>query len=120
MFTQIEDLPAGAIGFRANGRITRQDRTAVLEPRIETALEASGQVRLLYLVDADFAGYDPNTLFDDAVFGTRHFRDFEKIAFLAEDGPYRRAVGAMDGLIPASLKVFPVGAVEAAKAWLAE
>ena len=53
------------------------------------------------------------------MFGTRHFRDFERIAFLAEDGPYRRAAGAMDGLMPASLKVFPVHEIEAAKAWLA-
>ena len=56
---------------------------------------------------------------DDAIFGTRHFRDFERIAFLAEDGPYRRAAGAMDGLMPTTLKVFPVEHIEAAKTWLA-
>lgn len=120
MFTQIDNLPAGAIGFRAAGRITSQDRDTVLEPTIRTALGDNRQIRLLYVVEPDFAGYDSNAPFDNVVFGTQHFRDFEKIAFLAEDGPYSRAVGAMDGLIPASLKVFPTGDVEAAKAWLAE
>ena len=120
MFTQIENLPAGAIGFEAIGRITEEDRIEVLEPTIEAVLEHGRPVRLLYLAGRRFSGYDPNALFDDAVFGTRHFNDFEKIAFLAEDGPYRRAVGALEGLMPAELRLFPTAAVEQAKAWLAE
>jgi hypothetical protein len=119
MFAKIDNLPAGAIGFEAIGRITEEDRTEVLEPIIEEVLEHGGPVRLLYLAGPRFAGYDPNALFDDAVFGTRHFTDFEKIAFLAEDGPYRRAVGALEGLMPADLRLFPAGAVAEAKAWLA-
>lgn len=120
MFQTIDNLPAGTIGFLAKGRITRHDRETMLEPTIETALERDGRIRLLYVVDSDFAGYEPNALLDDAVFGTRHFLDFSKIAFLSEDGPYRRAVGAIDGLMPTDLKVMPVSEMESAKAWLAE
>ncbi|WP_421725068.1 STAS/SEC14 domain-containing protein [Bauldia sp.] len=118
MFTPIAGLPAEIIGFTANGRVTREDRQAVLEPTIDMALKQHEQVRLLYVVGSDFAGYEPSALLDDAVFGTRHFRDFERIAFLAEDGPYRRAAGAMKGLIPADLKVMPIQSMESAKAWL--
>lgn len=120
MFTRIDNLPAGAIGFEAVGRITGADRHAVLEPTIESALEHGHQVRLLYLAGPRFTGYEYDTLLDDGVFGTRHFSDFEKIAFLAEDGPYARAVGALEGLMPAELRLFPATAVDAAKAWLAE
>ena len=120
MFARIENLPVGAIGFEAVGRITDSDRHAVLEPTIESMLEHGGRVRLLYLAGSRFAGYDPNTLLDDAVFGSRHFADFDKIAFLAEEGPYSRAVGALEGLMPGELRLFPAGAVEDAKAWLAE
>jgi hypothetical protein len=120
MFARIDDLPAGAIGVEAVGKITAADRERELAPRIETALGAGRPVRLLYLAGPRFDGYDPETLLDEAVFGTRHFRDFEKIAFLAEDGPYRRAVTALEGLMPADLRTFPAGDVDAAKAWLAE
>ena len=119
MFRPIENLPEGAIGYLASGRISREDRATTLEPGIEDAIAHNGHVRLLYVVASDFAGYEPNALLDDAIFGTRHFRDFERIAFLAEDGPYRRAAGAMDGLMPTTLKVFPVEDIEAAKTWLA-
>ena len=120
MFTPIENLPPGAIGFVANGHITVDDRRAVLEPTIDWALEVSGRVKLLYVAGSDFAGYERGGLYDDAVFGTRHFTDFDKIAFVADDGPFNRAVHAMEGLMPAAVRVFRVSEVDAAKAWLAE
>jgi hypothetical protein len=120
MFTPIEGLPDGAIGFVASGLITSTDRYEVLEPTIDSAISACGKVKLLYCTAADFAGYDEGTVLDDAVFGTRHFTDFSKIAFVAEEGPYDRAVHALDGLMPADVRVFRVGELDAAKEWLAE
>jgi hypothetical protein len=120
MFTPIDDLPAGAIGIEAHGRVTRIDRARVLEPRLGAALADGGRVRLLYVAGQDFAGYEEGGLFDDAVFGTRHFTAFQKIAFVAEEGPYDRAVAALEGLMPAALRTFPPHEIDAAKAWLAE
>ncbi len=120
MFTAIEDLPPGAIGFVATGRVTAADRQTILEPTIEWALEVGGRVKLLYVAGSDFTGYEPGGLYDEAVFGTRHFTDFAKIAFVADDGPFNRAVHAIAGLMPASLRVFRVTQFSAAKAWLAK
>ena len=120
MFTPIEGLPDGAIGFVASGLITSSDRHDILEPTIDWALSARGKVKLLYCTAPDFAGYEVGTVFDDAVFGSRHFGDFSKIAFVAEEGPYDRAVVALEGLMPADLRVFRSGEIEAAKEWLAE
>ena len=119
MFTPIDNLPTGAIGFVASGRVTVDDRHTVLEPTIELAIGANGRVRLLYVAGPDFAGYDRGGLYDDAVFGTRHFTHFEKIAFVADEGPYNRAVHAMQGLMPASVRVFPSHEIAAAREWLA-
>ena len=120
MLTAIKNLPAGAIGVRAEGRITASDRKQVLEPRIKAALAAGGRVKLLYVAGPDFAGYEEGGCFDEAVFGTRHFAHFRKIAFVADEGPYDRAVTALQGLMPARLRTFPRSEIDAAKAWLAE
>ncbi len=119
MFKAIDNLPDGAVGFEAHGRVTDAERRAVVEPTIDWVLEQRGKVRLLYVAASDFAGYDRGGLYDDAVFGTRHFADFEKIAFVADEGPYDRAVKAIDGLMPAAVRVFPIAEISAAKAWLA-
>jgi hypothetical protein len=119
MLTPIENLPRGAIGFVANGRITSHDRDGTFEPRMTQALESAERVRLLYIAGGDFAGYEHGVPYDEAVFGSRHFRHFEKIAFVADDGPFHRAVVAMKGLVPASVRVFSPGDLAEAKAWLA-
>jgi hypothetical protein len=113
MLTRIEDLPAGAIGVVASGRVTREERRAMLEPTIADAIGEHGRLRLLYVAGPDFDGYESGGLYDEAVFGT-----FERIAFVAEDGPYRRAVGAMDGLMPAALKLFGPAEIAIARDWL--
>jgi hypothetical protein len=119
MLKPIDNLPSGAVGFEATGRVTEFERETVLEPTIEWAIESNGKVRLLYVAGADFDGYDRGGLYDEAVFGTRHFTDFDRIAFVAEDGPYARSVAALDGLMPASLRVFRAADIGEAKAWLA-
>jgi len=119
MFKPIEDLPNGAVGFEAHGTVTDAERRAILEPTIEWALERADKVRLLYVASDDFDGYESGDLYDDAVFGTRHFADFDRIAFVAEEGPYARSVAAIDGLMPANVRVFGRGEVDQAKAWLA-
>lgn len=119
MFRPIDDLPRGAVGFVAHGQVTETDRRTVLEPTIEWAIEARGKVRLLYVAASDFDGYDRGGLYDEAVFGTRHFADFDRIAFVADDGPYARSVEALDGLMPATLRVFRTVDIGDAKAWLA-
>ncbi len=119
MFKAIENLPSGAVGFEAHGRVTDAERRTILEPIIESALESRGKVRLLYVAASDFVGYDRGGLYDDAVFGTRHFADFDRIAFVADEGPFDRAVKAMDGLMPAAVRVFAPVDISKAKAWLA-
>ena len=119
MLTPIENLPTGAVGFIAHGRITHQDRHGVLEPTLSRALRGSDRIKLLYVAGHDFAGYEHGGIYDESVFGTRHFNDFEKIAFVADEGPFNRAVQAMRGLVPAAVKVFAPREIAAAKAWLA-
>ena len=45
MFTRIDGMPAGAIGFEASGAITPFDRRTMLEPTIDTVLAEGGKIR---------------------------------------------------------------------------
>jgi hypothetical protein len=119
MLNPIIEMPKGAIGFVASGRVTGAERRKVLEPVIASALADGGKVRLLYLAGADFAGYDSDLPWDDGVFGTRHFTDFERIAFVADNGPYDRVVQALEGLMPTQLRTFATSEIASAKEWLA-
>jgi hypothetical protein len=119
MLTPITEMPDGAIGFAASGRVTSDDRRTILEPTIAMTLARGDKVKLLYVAGPEFAGYDAELPWDDAVFGTRHFMDFERIAFVADgESPYRRAVAELEGFLPAALRVFATRDLAKAKAWI--
>ena len=66
----------------------------------------------------EFEGYTAAALIDDAVFGLKHMRDFERIAVVTDIGWIRDGVGLLAHLSPIPLKLFPADATEAALAWL--
>ncbi|HEY3828251.1 MAG TPA: STAS/SEC14 domain-containing protein [Solirubrobacteraceae bacterium] len=57
MVTPIDDMPAGTLGFRASGKLTRDDYREVLEPLLRKAAE-SGEIRMLFILTA-FEGLEP-------------------------------------------------------------
>ena len=120
MLTELTDLPDGAIGLRASGRVSAQEARAVLDPALDHARRIGKKLRLIYVAGPEFDGYEWGQIWDEAVFGSRHFGDFEKLAFVSDQAAYRRAVATLDGLMPTALKVFRTREMNAAKAWLAK
>jgi len=62
MVDRIDDMPAGTIGSRASGRLTRNDYREILEPVLHAA--ESGEIRMLFTLTA-FEGLEPTAWFDD-------------------------------------------------------
>jgi hypothetical protein len=120
MLNRMRDLPDGVIGFSAEGTVTDDDYKSVLMPEVEEALKAGGKIRLLYVLGPEFTKYAPSAMWDDTLFGARHYFDFEKIACVTDHGVYAAMVRSFNFLIPAAVKVFPVAELESAKAWLVE
>lgn len=49
MIERIDDMPTGTIGFKANGKLTRDDYREILEPTLRKAAE-SGEIRMLFML----------------------------------------------------------------------
>jgi hypothetical protein len=119
MLTELDNMPSGAIGFRASGKVSVEEGRKVLSPAIQAERERGKKLRFLYLADDAFDGYESGRIWDDTVFGSRHFGDFEKLAFVSDQDAYRHAVRTLEGLMPTALKVFRTREIEQAKDWLA-
>jgi hypothetical protein len=120
MLKELDNMPSGAIGFRASGKVSSDEGRNVLSPAIEAARSGGKKLRFLYFADDGFDGYESGRIWDDAVFGSRHFSDFEKLAFVSDQAAYRRAVAMLEGLMPTALKVFRTRELDQAKAWLSK
>lgn len=120
MLTVMNDLPSGVVGFSASGTVTDEDYKTVLIPTVENALESGAKIRLLYVLGPDFGNYATGAMWDDTLFGARHYFDFEKIACVTDHEIYSAMVKSFGILMPAAVRAFAIKDLAAAKAWLAE
>ena len=119
MIQMLDGLPDNVVGFRAVGKVSADDYEATINPAIENASESGDGLRVLYLLGADFDGFEVEAGLDDMKMGMRHWSQFEKIALVTDNGSYRTMTKAFGFLMHGEVKVFSVGALDEARSWVA-
>lgn len=117
MLTKLEDLPQGVIGFEAHGKLTAREYEAMLIPEALSALE-NGDVRLLFILGDDFAGFELGAIWDDTVFGLRQHFNFDRIAIVTSSSVLAGLIHSLAFLVPGDMHVFRPENVQRAMSWL--
>lgn len=122
MIERIEDVPAGMLGLRAGGKLTREDYKEVLEPALEEAA-ASGSIRLLFVLTG-FDGLAPGAWIEDLKTGlnayVRNHGAWRKMALVTDVEWVAKAMRAFAWMAPGEVRVFGLAEVDEAKAWVAQ
>jgi SpoIIAA-like len=122
MVERLTDMPPGTLGFRATGRITRDDYADVLVPELETALEGGGRLRTLYVIE-DLDEIEPSALWADSQLGfdlaVRHHDAWERSAIVTDIEWMARATRMFAWMIPGEVRVSALAELEQAKTWVA-
>jgi hypothetical protein len=117
---RIEEMPPGTIGLRASGRLTREDYQQVLEPALREGVEA-GELRLLFAMP-DFDGLEPGAIIEDVETGLRAWvRDhsaWKRFALVTDVEWVVKAMRVFAWLAPGEVRVFDLGELDAARAWV--
>jgi hypothetical protein len=115
-------MPPGTVGFRAEDEIEREDYDEVLVPELHRALESTGELRTLYLIE-DLDEIEPGALWADSKLGfdlgVRHHKEWVRSAIVTDIDWMARAAKLFLWMIPGEARVFPVAELESAKAWVA-
>ena len=121
MIKMLDNLPEGVIGFRASGKITRDEYHEMMKP-IYALLEQGGPVNLLFAVDHDFSGLELAALWEDmkaaGSVGLKHRSAWKKMALLTDKDWIRHGAAGFGWLAPGELRVFDLGQTAEAMAWL--
>ncbi len=121
MVERIDDMPAGTIGFRASGKLTRDDYREVLEPVLREAAE-SGEIRMLFRL-TDFEGLKPGAWFDDVKtglgLGIGHHSAWKRSAIVTDVDWVGRAFQLFAWMTPGEVQVYGLERLEEAKSWVA-
>jgi SpoIIAA-like len=93
MFKFIEGLSAGRDGDRIHGQGHARGLSTHAHPEAESMM-TKGPIKMLYVIGKEFTGFELEALWDDSIFGIRHWHDFTHIA-LVTDHAWMRATASM-------------------------
>jgi hypothetical protein len=119
MFQIIDGMPESVVAVRGVGRVTGDDYRTVLDPAIDRATADGRKARLYLELGEAFEGYDASAMLADASVGVGHWTSFERIALVTDVDWVRHAIHLFGPLIPGEVRVFAVGDLDAARAWVA-
>ena len=117
----IADMPAGAIGFRASGEVTRDEYRDVLAPAMREAAD-SGEIRLLFVVAEGFEEIRAGAMMEDAKAGLdlgifKHSA-WRRTALVTEVEWIAKGTRAFAWMAPGEVKVFPLAEEPQARTWV--
>jgi SpoIIAA-like len=122
MIEWLDDMPAGTIGLRASGKLTREDYTEEMIPRLRAAVQA-GDMRVVCVLGPDFHGLDTGAIVEDVKSGWElavgQRASWKRMAVVTDRKWIRDAVQLLGWMAPGELKLFVYNDLVAAKAWVA-
>lgn len=121
MIERIDDVPAGVIGLRASGKLTKDDYRNVLEPALKEATD-SGQARVLFVL-TDFDGLEPGAWIEDVKTGfqaeIQKRSAWKKLALVSGVDWVTKATRLFAWAMPGELGVYEMDQLDQAKSWVA-
>jgi len=120
MVERIEGMPAGTIGLRAAGKLSRDDYREVLEPALREGVE-SGELRLVFVL-TDFDGLEPAAWIEDVKTGFdawgRHHSAWRRFALITDVEWVAKAMHMFTWLTPGEVMIGGLDELEEAKRWV--
>jgi SpoIIAA-like len=122
MIEPLEGMPGGAIGFRATGRVTRDEYRDILLPPMRAAAEA-GDVRMVFAVGPGFERFELGALAQDTkagiTLGAGHPHAWKRTALVTDVDWIANALHMFAWLTPGEVRLYELDGLEDAKTWVA-
>jgi hypothetical protein len=118
---RMEGMPAGAIGLRATGKLTKEDYRNVLEPALREGIE-TGELRLLFVL-GHFDGLEAAAVPEDLKTGLSawfgHHSAWKRFALVTDEEWVAKAMHMFAWMTPGDVMVGALDQLEEARAWVA-
>jgi SpoIIAA-like len=122
MIEPLEGMPGETIGFRATGRVTRDEYRDILLPPMRAAAEA-GDVRMVFAVGPGFERFELGALAQDTkagiTLGVGHPRAWKRTALVTDVDWIANALHMFAWLTPGEVRLYELDRLEDAKTWVA-
>jgi hypothetical protein len=118
---RIAEMPAGTIGLRAAGKLSKEDYATVLEPALEEGIR-SGELRLVFVI-TDFDGLEAGAMIEDMKTGfkalIRDHSAWKRFALVTDVDWIATAFRLFTWMTPGEVRILGLEELDEAKAWAA-
>lgn len=120
MIEVINGLPAYVAGFRAIGKVTREDYQKIIYPLVGSIAKAFGKINYLLVIETSLSNYSAGAWIDDAVLGITYFNKWNKLAIVSHSDGIKKFTDVFGKLIPGETKGFKMQDLPFAKEWISK
>jgi len=106
MIEKLKDLPRGIDGFKALGKISKEDYEQVLVPFFDEIRREGRHTRFLYQLGQEFEDFTPGAAWEDAKIGLHFLRLFDGCAVVTDLAWIREMTRLAGFLMPCPVRVF--------------
>lgn len=119
MIEIMNDLPPHVVGFRATGKVTKEDYENILMPVVDAQSKNFKQLNFILLLDTDVSNYTFGAWVDDALVGWKHLMHWHRVAIVSNRDVIKKITDIFGHLVPGEYKGFKTEDLEEAKKWVA-
>ena len=121
MIERIADMPAGTIGLRASGKLTRDEYRQVLEPALQEGVD-SGAMRIVFVL-TDYDGIELAAVPEDLKTGLTtwigHHSAWKRFALVTDVQWVAKAMELFTWMVPGEVMIYKLDGLDEAKDWAA-
>ena len=108
MIEKINEVPPYVAGFKATGKVTKDDYTEIVVPEIEKILEQHGHIHFLLVLNTDVGNFTAGAWMSDALVGLKHLTKWKKMAIVSDQKGVEKVTDIISPIMPAKAKGFPL------------
>ena len=117
MLRKIYDTDPATVSFITSGKLTDFECQTQLMPEVESAIERSGKINLLWKMEG-FEGWELMAAWDELVLALKARDAIDRIALVGEQPWQKRMPGLLGSLTHAEVRFFDTNHFEDARRWV--
>jgi len=106
MITEINNLPANMVGFRATGEVTENDFDNTVIPKVKELVSATDTLNYMLVLDTSVKNFTAGAWFKDAVMGIKKLTKWNRAAIVSDVQGVKIFTDIFSVLMPGEFKVF--------------
>lgn len=118
MIQKLSGVPDHVAGFRASGKVTKDDYETVVMPEVDKIVKQHGHIHFLLVLDTDVSNFTPGAWMKDALVGVKHLSKWKKMAIVSDQKGVEKITDIISPLVPGESKGFSLDELDKAKIWV--